>query len=454
MAELNKWSYRAFIDGGYIHGMIHHWLAKIIDRDSLGVRHPKSIRPKSDIGKFFKAKAPIENGHIAIKYWPIDVYRLYCEDQLEDKIREGYLVNDLPFFLEHGQVKLWDKAEANLDRDAMTLSANGETVAIDQIIDGDREEPAIPKIRIHAREVEAELFEYRIREQFLGVASPRLHNLYTIGFTRPFTGGLNNITEMQCLLVHRMIAEPEFRDSVCGNLEQRIADYNAKYFARRPEKETDYLVYYGTFTDEVARLVGIRPERRDMPGKTGLMKYFMFPNNAFYFREKGRYAVDGVSDLITHTAKRYHDYKILALLVIRYPFFELLALATILLAPISWWIKIPLAIIHNRLPFTAILVGKFGLPTRESRTIFNYRKAISFPVLAYPLMIAIILAFGGVGQAFAFSAVLLAYVYGMIHFGTAKGWNRKFFCDMKSKRAPENVRFFEKYKAAFKRVWG
>ena len=58
------------------------------------------------------------------------------------------------------------------------------------------------------------------------------------------------------------------------------------------------------------------------------------------------------------------------------------------------------------------------------------------------------------GAAFAFSAGLLAYVYTMIHLGTAKGWNRKFFCDMKSKRSPEMVGFFEKYRAAFGRVKG
>lgn len=448
-SEISKWSYRAFIDGGYIHGLIHHRFAKLFDRNSLGVRHPKSIRPHKDIRSFFKAKAPVENGHIAIKYWPIDVYKLYCEETLEQKISDGYLINDLPFFLEHGHVKLWDKTEATIDREAMTLSENGETASFDLIIDGDQEVPAIPDIRMHGERA-GEEFAYKPREQFLGVTSPKLDNIYTIGFTRPFTGGLNNISEMQCLLVHRMIAEPEFRARIRGNIDQRIADYNATYYANRPEKKTDHLVWYGTFTDEVARTLDIRPKRSDTPGIKGLMKYYMFPNNVFRFREKGRYAVEGVSELIDHTAKQYHDYKVLALLVIRYPFFELLALATILLAPVPWWIKIPAAIIHNRLPFTSTLVGKFGLPTRESKGIFNYRKAISFPVLAYPVVAAVVWAAAGMTAAFAFSAGLLAYVYAMIHLGTAKGWNRKFFCDMKSKRSPEMVGFFERYREAFK----
>jgi hypothetical protein len=450
-SEVSKWSYRAFIDGGYIHGLIHNGFAKLFDRNSLGVRHPRSIRPHQDIRSFFKARAPIENGHIAIKYWPIDVYRLYCEETLEQKIDEGYLINDLPFFLEHGHVKLWDKSSATIDREAMTIREDGETASFDLIIDGDQEVPNIPEIRMHGSG-DGEQFSYRPRAQFLGVASPKLDNIYTIGFTRPFTGGLNNISEMQCLLVHRMITDPAFRDEIRSDIDQRIADYNATYFARRPEKKTDHLVWYGTFTDEVAKVLGIRPKRSDTPGVKGLMKYYMFPNNVFRFRETGRYAVEGVGELIEHTAKQYHDYKVLALLVIRYPFFELLALATILLAPVPWWVKIPAAIIHNRLPFTSTLVGKFGLPTRESKAIFNYRKAISFPVLAYPLVAAVVWAAVGMGTAFGFSAALLAYVYAMIHLGTAKGWNRKFFCDMKSKRSPEMVKFFERYRKVFGRV--
>jgi len=454
-SEISKWSYRAFIDGGYIHGLIHHRFAKIFDRNSLGVRHPKSIRPHKDIRSFFKAKAPVENGHIAIKYWPIDVYKLYCEETLEQKISDGYLINDLPFFLEHGHVKLWNKTAATIDHEAKLISEDGESAAFDMIIDGDQEEPAIPEIRLYGDGSgggEPAAFAYKTREQFMGVVSPQLQNIYTIGFTRPFTGGLNNISEMQCLLVHRMITEPAFRERINANIDQRISDYNATYYANRPEKKTDHLVWYGTYTDEVARLLEIRPRRSDTPGIKGLMKYYMFPNNVFRFREKGRYAVEGVGDLIAHTAKQYHDYQVLALLVIRYPFFELLALGTILLAPVPWWVKIPTAIIHNRLPFTSTLVGKFGLPTRESKAIFNYRKAISFPVLAYPLLAAVMWAAAGIGAAFAFSAGLLAYVYAMIHLGTAKGWNRKFFCDMKSKRSPEMVGFFDRYRAVFKTI--
>lgn len=73
-------------------------------------------------------------------------------------------------------------------------------------------------------------------------------------------------------------------------------------------------------------------------------------------------------------------------------------------------------------------------------------------MLAYPVVAAVVWAAAGMGAAFGFSAALLAYVYAMIHWGSAKGWNRKFFCDMRSKRSPEMVEFFEKYREVFGRV--
>ena len=126
---------------------------------------------------------------------------------------------------------------------------------------------------------------------------------------------------------------------------------------------------------------------------------------------------------------------------------------TIALAPIPWWIKPVAMLAHVSLPFTAILLGKMGLPSRESGYIFTYRKLTSYPVLAYPLIMPVVWAFFGMGAAFGLSLGLLAYVYAMIHLGSALRWNRKLFCDMKSKRAPENLKFFEKYREVFRKVY-
>ena len=450
-AELSRWSYRQFIDGGYMHGGIRSWLAKLIDRDSMAVRQPKAMRPQRDLRSFFKAKAPVENGHIAIKYWPIDNFRLFCGDQLEQRVSDGYLLNDLPFFVDQGLIKLWAKSDTVIDHDAMTLTDGGETTSFDLIIDGDREEPAIPTLHLHDKP--GETFQYNHRDTYFGVIAPELKNIYTVGFTRPTTGGLNNISEMQSLLTHRMIAEPDFRETVLSNIDERIAAYNAKYYSNRPDKETDYLTYYGTYTDEVARVLEIRPSVREAKSLIDLAKYYLFPNNAYYFRQKGRYKVEGADKLVDHITRTNQNYAILLLLWIRYPFYEFLALATIALAPIPLWIKPVAMLAHVSLPFTSILLGKMGLPSRESGYIFTYRKLTSYPVLAYPLIMPLVWIFAGIGAAFGLSLGLLIYVYAMIHLGTALRWNRKLFCDMKSKRAPENLRFFEKYRETFRKVY-
>jgi hypothetical protein len=371
-------------------------------------------------------------------------------DELEQRIGNGYLVNDLPFFIEHGLVRVWDKSSAEIDRDKRTLSDQGRSVEYDLILDGDHEIPNIPDIYIDgARE---RVFEYNYRDTLLGVIPPELHNIYTVGYTRPTTGGLNNMSEMQSLLVHRMITDKDFHSRITSDIGERIRDYNKKFYASRPPKTSDHLVYYGNYTDEVARVLEIRPRLRDVRSMADLSKYFMFPNNAFYYREEGRYKVEGVDQLVRHISKRSHGYTVLFLLWLKYPFFEMLALSTILLAPIPWWIK-PIALIaHNRLPFTALLLGKMGIPSREEQMIFNYRKLIVYPVLAYPVLLALTLGFAGVNAAFWMSLGLLGFSYLMVNLGSALGWNRKFFCDMRSKRDPGSMNFFQRYLETFRQV--
>ncbi len=451
VAEISKWSYRAFITGGYLNGMIHPRIAALLDRDSMAVRHPLASRPRDDIRFVFKAKTPIENGHIAIKYWPVDTYQTFCGDQIEQRVRDGYLLNDLPFFIEHGQVELWDKDLTEIDRKSMTLSDGERKLNYDFVIDGDHEVPAIPAIHIDGNTDNQ--FSYSYRDTYLGVVAPELHNVYTVGFTRPTTGGLNNMSEMQSLFVHRMITDDEYRARIQSDLPDRIREYNSRFYARRPPKTSDHLVYYGNYTDEVARALEIRPRLRDVRSLYDLRKYLFFPNNAFYYREKGRYKVDGVDELIRHISKRSHDYSVLMLLWLKYPFFELLALGTILFAPVPWWIKPFAMIAHNRLPFTALLLGKMGIPSRDSALIYAYRKLIVYPVLAYPLLAGMAFALGGASAAFWLSAGLLGFGYAMVNLGVALGWNRKFFCDMRSKRDPANLRFFERYLEVFRRVY-
>ncbi len=449
--ELSRRTYQSFNDAGYQKAVLYPWLAKIVDRNSMAVRQPVANRPRHDLRTIFKAKAPIENGHIAIKYWPIDSYKVFCGDNLDEEIGKGLLINDLPFFVEHGFVELWDKDKSQVDRSAMTLSEGGRSVAFDLVIDGDHEEPAIPAIH-YEQDGESRTFKYQHRDTFLGVVPPELSNIYTVGFTRPMTGGLNNITEMQSLLVHRMIDDAPYRERINGNLHERIDRYNKTFYVDRPAKPTDHLVWYGIYTDEVAKTLEIRPSIRDARSVYDVIKYYFFPNNAYYFREKGRYKVEGVDKLIREISRHNRDYRVLMMLLLRYPAFELVALGTIALAPIPWWSKIILAVIHYRLPFTSLLVGKLGIPSKDSKLLFNYRRATVYPTFLYPVLVGAAWLAGGVPAAFGLSAAMLVYIYAMVNLGTFLGWNRKIFCDMRSKRSPENRRFFDRYLEAFRRV--
>ena len=449
--ELSRRTYQSFNDAGYLKAVLYPWLANIFDRNSMAVRQPVANRPRRDLRSIFKAKTPVENGHIAIKYWPIDSYKVFCGDNLEQEIGRGLLLNDLPFFVEHGFVDLWDKSETAIDRKAMTLQQGDRKVDFDLIVDGDHEEPAIPDIR-YEQNGEQKTFRYEYRDTYLGVIPPELSNIYTVGYTRPMTGGLNNITEMQSLLVHRMIDDDKYREKVRSDLPERIRKYNKAFYADRPAKPTDHLVWYGVYTDEVAKALDIRPSVRDAKSLYDVVKYYFFPNNAYYFRENGRYKVEGVDRLIREISRHNQDYRVLMMLLARYPAFELVALGAIAFAPIPWWSKIILGLVHYRLPFTSLLVGKLGIPSKDSKLLFNYRRATVYPTFLYPILAGVAFFTGGMPAAFALSAAMLVYVYAMVNLGCFLGWNRKIFCDMRSKRDPKYRQFFDRYLEVFRKV--
>ena len=87
-------------------------------------KHPLAIRnfaQKFDF-KNLLPKSPVPNGIIAIKYWPIDSFqKLFDDEALKQSIGDGYLLNDIAFFLEHGLVELWPKRETVIDRETRTI---------------------------------------------------------------------------------------------------------------------------------------------------------------------------------------------------------------------------------------------------------------------------------------------------------------------------------------------
>ena len=71
----------------------------------------------------------------------------------------------------------------------------------------------------------SQIFPYVDRCNYV---SPMLNNVYFLGYTRPVTGGLSNITEMQSLLIHRLITDNAFRSGMTSRLDEKIAETNRK----------------------------------------------------------------------------------------------------------------------------------------------------------------------------------------------------------------------------------
>jgi len=201
-------------------------------------------------------KAHVPNGIIAIKYWPIDAYARQFSEDLPERIKQGFLLNDLAYFVSEGLVTLWRKDETRVDEVGKTITRNGESIHYDHLIQGDTEVPRLPRIT-YEKAGQTVDYEYVYRENHLGVIPRVLSNVYLLGYTRPLTGGLSNITEMQSLLVHRMVTDEAFRSSMVDRLEEKIGVYNRKYYTCVAPGPRDHLTYYGFYTDEVARELGI-----------------------------------------------------------------------------------------------------------------------------------------------------------------------------------------------------
>ena len=95
-------------------------------------------------------------------------------------------------------------------------------IKCDHIVDADYEVPNLPDIVVDRADAPKRKYEYVYRSTFMGVIPKELNNIYFIGYTRPTTGGLNSIIEMQCLFTHKLIADPSFHREIHENIEQRI----------------------------------------------------------------------------------------------------------------------------------------------------------------------------------------------------------------------------------------
>jgi hypothetical protein len=313
---------------------VQHALGRLFTPDAFHV-------PFGDTRRVIRAdrppKATVPNGIIAIKHWPIDTYARKFGHELDERIQQGFLLNDLPFFVSEGLVKLWSKDATTVDEERKTITCNGEVVHYDHLIKGDAETPRLPPIT-YEKDGRTAPYEYVYRDNYLGVVSRTLSNVYLLGYTRPTTGGLSSITEMQALLIHRLVTDEPFRANLVDHLDEKMRRYDRKYYVTSVPGPRDHLTYYGFYTDEVAREVGIEQRLSDCRSLRDVSKYLNYPNNPDKFRQTGRYAIEGAAEFVDHVFTAHHGFPLVRRLALNYLAYQLLTVAVFVSLYVHGWI--------------------------------------------------------------------------------------------------------------------
>ncbi|MCB9793655.1 MAG: hypothetical protein H6741_13105 [Alphaproteobacteria bacterium] len=218
------------------------WFARTFQPEFFHVRFPGTYR-RDVIDANQAAPAGHGNGMSGIKYWPIDMYEARFGEELEQRITAGTLLNDVIFWHTEGLVQSWSKDRTTIDEVNKTVHCDGRTVQYDHLIGGGAELPRLPPIVSVDAEGQRHQYRYAHRDTFLGVVPQDLPNVFFIGYTRPLTGGIANMSEMQSLMVHTLLEQPARYSALREGLAERIAAYNAKYYpAGSHRSPTDHLV--------------------------------------------------------------------------------------------------------------------------------------------------------------------------------------------------------------------
>jgi len=441
--------YRKTLMPGYDFAVFCQKWLKFLPLNHLYFKHPLAIRKlnrKLSV-RYFTPYSPQLNGLIAIKYWPIDSYQqVFDNDALKQSIRDGYLLNDVAFFLEHGLVELWPKRETVIDREQSTIRWKDKVVRYDHIVDGSYEVPNLPEIVLGEGSPKRN-YEYDCRNNFMGLIPKELRNVYFIGYMRPITGGVNNIAEMQCLLTHKMITDPHFNNEIYGTLEKRIEKYNKHYYHSEERTPADHLVHYGFYTDDIAQLLKIDSRLSDCRSLRDVIVHYFFPNAAFKFRQSGPYKVEGAKEMVQQIFKDHQGYWILIAYLLTYALLQLTGYAAVITAYYQQWIPLVavpfllLAVLLN--PVTNFIAGFL---VRDS--VLN---AIILTVLTAIMIVAL-----GLTAVYKNALIPIAVLLGaftltcIVHW---LGWSRAPFHDLSNKKSPKFRDFFKRYCATFKEVF-
>ena len=410
---------------------IQLFLGSIFTPESFHVRF-------ADTRRGFEAERPpkarVPNGIVAIKYWPIDTYARHFSGDLPERIKEGYLLNDLVYFVSEGLVTLWDKDKTKVDEVGKTIESNGESIRYDYLIQGDVEVPNLPRIT-YEKDGHTVDYEYVYRENYLGVVPRVLNNVYLLGYTRPLSGGLANITEMQSLLIHRMLTDERFRSSIIDRLDEKIVVYNRRYYLSVTPGPRDHITFYGFYTDDVARELGINLSLKSCRSFRDVAKYLSYPNNASKFRQTGPYKVDKCAEFVDHVFTQHKGFKLVWQLAFAYLGYRALAVAVAASLFVHGWINgyvLAAAVVFQ------LLFGYWAMiPVANSCPFFN-AKFLSF-LLYLPMLLNPV------------SALLIFPIDFLATYVLRKLPGARYpFNDLKNKKKFRG--FYEQYKEVYNRV--
>lgn len=381
-----------------------------------------------------QVEASIPNGVVVIKYWPIDQYARQFSDNLSEHIQEGYLLNDLPYFVSEGLVELWSKDDTVVDKGNNTIRCHDSVAHYDYFIEGDAEHPKLPRIT-YERDGEIHDFEYVYRNGYLGAIQKDLNNIYLLGYTRPLTGGLSNITEMQSLLIHKMVTDKYFYNNMRNNLNEKIEKYNKKYYPVIEPGPRDHLVFFGFYTEEVAKELDINIKLKDCKSLKEVSQYFTYPNNADKYRQTGRYKIDGCKDFVNHVFDMHKGFKLVWQLILCYVTYQVLFMGVAGSLYLHDWI--------NGYVFTGALAFQFlfgywaMIPVANSTPYFGAKLLLS--LLYIPMLFNPITALA-----------ILPLDFAITYFIRQLPGARYPFNDLKNKK--KYKAFFQRYKEVYNEI--
>jgi hypothetical protein len=434
--------YRKTIMTGLEFALLCRWLFGFLSIRHVYYKYPLAI-PRAVVRRYmnFLARNPVPNGLIVIKYWPIETYqRLFDNQRLKQSIEDGYLLNDVAFFLEEGLIQLWPKQGTAIDREKRVIRWKDNVVNCDYILDADYERPNLPEIVANREGHAGQKYEYDPRQTFMGIVPRQLHNVYLIGYTRPTTGGLNNIIEMQCLFTHKMIADPRFNQDVFADIDDRIDRYNGRYYPHA-KTHSDHLVHYGFYTDDLAKVMGIRSGWSDCRSMRDLAIHFIFPNNAFKYRQTGRYKVDGVREMIRRIHSDHNGFSLVTQYLLNYALLQLTSYTAVIMACYQY--DLPFAVL---LPLLIVVllnpVTPFVAANATPRSLYlNLMLIAGLGLTAY---------FQNALTPITSVLAAFALTYALRRFGAT----RMAFNDLRDKRDPRYRDFFRRYCVTFRDVLG